>query len=478
MSMTKAASDYFAQQATNWDQLRSGYFSEAVRDAAIAKAYLRPEMVVADVGAGTGFMTAGLAPLVSKVYVLDGSSEMLDVARRNLSRHENLSFEHADGAALPLADGSMDVVFANMYLHHTPDPLVALKEMARVLKPGGRLVITDLDQHTNEWMRREMADQWLGFERGQIKAWLREAGLVNTIVDCTSQSCCASSQAEPGAAAQISVFVATGSRRVSGAREAVQESYGAVAAGGECSCSSKATSAQSCCSPANSMAEVKLVESKDVLVFNTGYSSEQLAEVPAEAAAFSLGCGNPTAMASLKPGEVVLDIGSGAGIDAFYAARRVGASGKVIGLDMTPSMIERARRSAQNAGLSQVDFRLGQAEAMPVDDNTVDVVLSNCVINLCEDKGKVFEEAYRVLKPGGRLSISDMVTEGALPMSVRSDPALWPGCAYGALPELEYLDLVKAAGFTDVAAQRSMRSGDVEGVGLYSLAVAAHKPSA
>lgn len=226
------------------------------------------------------------------------------------------------------------------------------------------------------------------------------------------------------------------------------------------------------------MAEVKLVESKDVLVFNTGYSSEQLAEVPAEAAAFSLGCGNPTAMASLKPGEVVLDIGSGAGIDAFYAARRVGASGKVIGLDMTPSMIERARRSAQNAGLSQVDFRLGQAEAMPVDDNTVDVVLSNCVINLCEDKGKVFEEAYRVLKPGGRLSISDMVTEGALPMSVRSDPALWPGCAYGALPELEYLDLVKAAGFTDVAAQRSMRSGDVEGVGLYSLAVAAHKPSA
>jgi arsenite methyltransferase len=171
----------------------------------------------------------------------------------------------------------------------------------------------------------------------------------------------------------------------------------------------------------------------------------------------------------------VLDIGSGAGIDAFYAARRVGRGGKVIGLDMTPSMIERAKKSAAEAGLSQVDFRLGQAEAMPVESSTVDVVMSNCVINLCEDKGKVFEEAYRVLKSGGRLSISDMVTEGPLPATVRSDPRLWPGCAYGALPEQEYLDLVRGAGFSDVSAVRSMHSGDVEGVPLYSLAVAARK---
>ena len=155
-------------------------------------------------------------------------------------------------------------------------------------------------------------------------------------------------------------------------------------------------------------------------------------------------------MASLKPGEVVLDIGSGAGIDAFYAAKRVGAAGKVIGLDMTPAMIERARRSAADAGLGQVEFRLGNAEAMPIEDGTVDVVLSNCVINLCEDKGKVFEEAYRVLRDGGRLSISDMVSDGPFPMSWRSDPARWAGCVNGALPEQEYLDLVRQAGFTDI----------------------------
>ena len=180
-------------------------------------------------------------------------------------------------------------------------------------------------------------------------------------------------------------------------------------------------------------------------------------------------------MASLKPGQVVLDIGSGAGIDAFYAAKRVGASGKVIGLDMTPAMIERARRSAEDAGLGQVEFRLGNAEAMPIDDGTVDVVLSNCVINLCEDKGRVFEEAYRVLRAGGRLSISDMVSDGPFPMSWRSDPARWAGCVNGALPEQEYLDLIRLAGFTDITATRSLSGGDVEGVQVYSLSVSARK---
>ena len=126
----------------------------------------------------------------------------------------------------------------------------------------------------------------------------------------------------------------------------------------------------------------------DVILWATGYTAGQIALVPAEAANLSLGCGNPTALASLQQGETVLDIGSGAGIDAFYAARRVGDRGRVIGLDMTPAMIERARRSAEAAGLTQVDFRLGQAEAMPVEDGVVDVILSNCVINLAEDKGR------------------------------------------------------------------------------------------
>jgi len=150
-------------------------------------------------------------------------------------------------------------------------------------------------------------------------------------------------------------------------------------------------------------------------------------------------------------------------------------TGRVIGLDMTPAMIARARQTAAGAGLANVEFRLGQAEAMPVEDGTVDVILSNCVINLCEDKGRVFEEAHRVLKTGGRLTISDMVTDGALPMAVRGDLTQWAGCLNGALPEREYLDLVAAAGFRDVAATRSGIGGAIEGVRVYSLGVTARK---
>ncbi|HEX9115806.1 MAG TPA: methyltransferase domain-containing protein, partial [Anaerolineae bacterium] len=448
MGMTSASAGYFDRVADQWDTLRSGYFQESLREAAIAKAYLRPEAEVADIGTGTGFVAAGLAPLVSQVYALDGSSAMLDVARRNLASFANVIYRDCDGSSLALEDASMDTVFANMYLHHCADPAAAIREMVRVLKPGGRLVITDMNQHDHAWMREEMADEWLGFERDQILAWFREAGLVNILVDSTSESCCANSTTSEIATAKIGVFVATGSRRVVGAREAVQANYGAVAEGAGCGCSAEAapaasdscccsgeaSSASSCCAPANAMDQIEVTEGEAGLAWVTGYSAEQLGAVPAEAANLSLGCGNPTALASLKAGEVVLDIGSGAGIDAFYAAKRVGPSGKVIGLDMTPSMVERARRSAQEAGLQQVDFRLGNAEDMPVGTGRVDVVLSNCVINLCEDKGKVFEEAFRVLKPGGRLSISDMVTDKPLPLSWRSDPAAWAGCIHGALP--------------------------------------------
>ena len=482
MSMTTASTTYFEQVAEQWDTLRTGYFTEAVRESAIAKAYLRPEMVVADVGAGTGFMAAGLAPLVNKVYVLDGSAAMLDVARRNLAhaKRDNVEFHEADGQSLPLPDGSVDAVFANMYLHHCPDPLAAIQEMVRVLRPGGRLVITDTDAHNYEWMRQEMADVWLGFDRAQIRAWFREAGLVNVLVDCTGQSCCAESHTLRATItdaarreAKISVFVAAGSTRVLGTREEVQAHYGQRVASNDaesgCSCSGTSQAGEdSCCSSSEQVPNALQI----------GYSAEELAQIPAEAANLSLGCGNPGAMASLRPGQVVLDIGSGGGIDAFYAARRVGPAGKVIGLDMTPQMIERARKSAAEAGLGQVEFRLGNAQALPIEDGTVDVILSNCVINLAEDKGKVFEEAYRVMKDGGRLSISDVVTEQALPMSLRGDARRWGDCVHGALPEREYLDLIAQAGFTDIKATPSGIGGEIEGVRAYSLSVSARKGKA
>ncbi len=180
--------DYFGRVAEHWDEIRQGYFSEQVREVAIARANLTSDMVVADVGSGTGFIAAGLAPRVSEVISLDNSPEMLAVARRNLARCGNVRFQLAEGESLPLADDSVDAVFANMYLHHAPDPALAIREMVRVLKPGGALVITDMDRHDNEWQRVEMADLWLGFERDQVHAWYEEAGLVEVEVGDTGET--------------------------------------------------------------------------------------------------------------------------------------------------------------------------------------------------------------------------------------------------------------------------------------------------
>ncbi|HVN55752.1 MAG TPA: arsenite methyltransferase [Anaerolineaceae bacterium] len=472
MAMTDASAEYFEKVAGQWDEIRAGYFTEAVREAAIANAYLRPEMAVADVGAGTGFVAAGLAPLVKRVYAVDGSAAMLEMAKKKLSQFTNVEFHEADGANLPFPEESLDAVFANMYLHHVLDPLAAIREMVRVLRPGGRLVITDMDAHPYAWLKEEMADVWQGFEREQVRGWFRETGFVNIIVSSTGQSCCA----EPVSAAykdsqgrevRISIFVATGTRRMA-MRDAVQENYAAIArSGSSCGCSSGEAQAQeSCCSG---------TPYEEVSVNSTGYSFEELSTAPREAAEISLGCGNPTGLAGLKPGEVVLDIGSGGGLDAFIAAGKVGPRGKVIGVDMTPAMLERARASAEKNGIGNVEFRQGYAELLPVEDGTVDVIISNCVINLTEDKGQVFREAFRALKPGGRLEVSDIVTSGPVPMDLRGDAAGWSECVTGALPEQEYLGLIAEAGFGNVALRRSAVSGEIGGVQLYSAIVAAKK---
>ena len=181
-------------------------------------------------------------------------------------------------------------------------------------------------------------------------------------------------------------------------------------------------------------------------------------------------------MAGLKPGEIVLDIGSGGGLDAFLAAGKVGPTGKVIGVDMTPAMLARARESAERNGIPNVEFRHGYAEALPVEAESVDVIISNCVINLAEDKGRVFQEAYRALKPGGRLEVSDVVTSGALPVALRENAAGWAECVSGALPEQEYLDLIAQAGFGEVSTRHRGSVGQAAGVAVYSAIVSAVKP--
>ena len=204
----------------------------------------------------------------------------------------------------------------------------------------------------------------------------------------------------------------------------------------------------SCCTPAKSCccgggSTVRSV-SKSV-----GYAEDEIDSVP-EGANLGLGCGNPTALASLVEGETVLDLGSGAGFDCFLAANKVGEHGKVIGVDMTPEMIEKARENAEKGGYRNVEFRLGEIESLPAADNSIDVIISNCVINLSPDKERVFGEAFRVLKPGGRLMVSDIVLLKELPDFIRNSVAAYVGCISGALMKNEYLDTIKKSGFQEV----------------------------
>jgi SAM-dependent methyltransferase len=180
------------------------------------------------------------------------------------------------------------------------------------------------------------------------------------------------------------------------------------------------------------------------------YSPDELGDLPGSVTNASLGCGNPLAIADLRPGEVVLDLGSGGGIDCFLAARQVGPTGKVIGLDMTPDMVRLARRNARKMGVTNVEFQWGEMEEIPLQDGSVDAVISNCVVNLSPDKDAVFAEAFRVLRPGGRLSVADIVIDGELPPAVRNSLNAWAGCVAGALDEKVYLEKIRAAGFEQV----------------------------
>ena len=219
-------------------------------------------------------------------------------------------------------------------------------------------------------------------------------------------------------------------------KEIVKEKYGQaalrVSTGGSSCCG--AAPAADCCDPITA----------DL------YDAGQTAELPPEAVRASLGCGNPTALAELKPGETVLDLGSGGGIDVLLSARRVGPNGKAYGLDMTDEMLALARENQRKAGVENVEFLKGEIENIPLPDNSVDVIISNCVINLSGDKDKVLREAFRVLKPGGRFAVSDVVVRGEVPAEIRRSVEMWVGCVAGALEESEYQRKLAAAGFAGI----------------------------
>ena len=219
-------------------------------------------------------------------------------------------------------------------------------------------------------------------------------------------------------------------------REVVKEKYGQAArrvnSGGSSCCGASAAS-----------------EGWDPITANL-YDAAQTGSLPEEAVLASLGCGNPTALAQLEAGETVLDLGSGGGIDVLLSARRVGPAGKAYGLDMTDGMLALARENQRKAGVTNVEFLKGEIEHIPLPDRSVDVVISNCVINLSADKGQVLREAFRVLKPGGRLAVSDVVTRGDVPAEVRENMLLWVGCIAGALQDSEYIGKLAAAGFESI----------------------------
>ena len=228
-------------------------------------------------------------------------------------------------------------------------------------------------------------------------------------------------------------------------RAAVRDRYGKIADNIQpgCGCSPSQTS---CCDPGNDIQENLAIHL---------YQDTNVSDLPSEVTDISLGCGDPVTLASLTEGQTVLDLGSGGGIDCFLAAQKVGQTGKVIGVDMTPAMIDRARINKEKMGVKNVDFRLGEIEHLPVSDDSVDVIISNCVINLSPDKPGVFREAYRVLKPGGKLAVSDIVTEGDLPDIIKESLSAWAGCIAGAMDVNDYVKGLQEAGFVDVQVKAS-----------------------
>jgi SAM-dependent methyltransferase/N-acetylglutamate synthase-like GNAT family acetyltransferase len=325
-------------------------------------------------------------------------------------------------------------IVGHVALELTPDAAV-LRSLAVQAGHQGR----GLARRLMETAETHGGPRTLVLKTDSIGPWAERRGYRRATQDQLPASVLATTQFEGALCSGYPVYIkpAAAAADPAAIKAAVRERYAAIVSKGG-SCCGPQPAAQGCCGAATADPSLEV-----------GYQLEDLGAVP-DGANLGLGCGNPVALASLKPGEVVLDLGSGAGFDAFLAARRVGPRGRVIGVDMTPEMLAKARELATRHGYANVEFRQGDIEALPVEDDTVHAIISNCVINLATDKARVFREAFRVLKAGGRLMVSDLVLLKPLPEAMRQNMDAYAACLAGALLKDEYLAAIKAAGFQEI----------------------------
>ncbi len=322
-------------------------------------------------------------------------------------------------------------ILGHVALERTPD-IAVIRSLAVVPHAQGR----GLARMLMDLVEREGGSRILALRTESIGPWVERRGYRRTTADQLPDSVRTTTQFEGALCASYTMYAkapADAFLDAEGIKSAVRERYGAIASRGGSCCGPDAGSGCGC-------GDASL---------GIGYDLSDLAAAP-DGANLGLGCGNPVALASLKEGEVVLDLGSGAGFDAFLAAKRVGSTGRVIGVDMTPEMLAKARSLATQHGFANVEFRQGDIEELPVESGTVDAIISNCVINLATDKDRVFHEAFRVLKPGGRLMVSDLVLLKVLPESMKHNMDAYAACLSGALLKDDYLTAIRAVGFQDL----------------------------
>ena len=402
------------------------------------------QTIVGIIGSSTGSMGLFVAPRAKKVVGVDLSEASLRFAERRAGQLGIVNIENklGDAEALPWEDSSIDVVLSDCVINLVPDKQAAFKEIFRVLKENGTLVMADpvKNRPLNDTSDELLAGCIAGavakedYERMLEKAGFDGVETIN-ITDFAKTVFAGHEEKFDKYGLDYVIVKARKPEKLNTSngekslKSIIREGYARIAQqGGSC-----------CCGPA----------SPQVISLKVGYNEEELKAVP-EGSNLGLGCGNPVALASINEGETVLDLGSGPGLDCFLAADRVGPKGKVIGVDMTPEMVMKARANAQKGDYENVEFRLGEIENLPVADNSVDVIISNCVINLSPDKKRVFEEAFRVLKPGGRMVVSDIVLLKELPDVIKSSVEAYVGCLSGAMLREDYLSALKTAGFKDV----------------------------